>query len=153
MRWLGIVVIGDRITLVDAEVPDQGPLILQTDQSWTLQAGDRAAAYRVMHQRVADYIRENGIVRTVIKASAVSQGGMGKAHLEAAELRGVVMCAAASSAQTQCLAKGHISRTFGKRKVDEYVADRGFWNDNILGNLRAGSREAAMLLLAARDGT
>jgi hypothetical protein len=152
-RWLGIVVLGDRITAVDAEVPDDGPLILQADQSWSLQAGDRGMAYHVMHQRVADYIREHGIARAVIKASAVSQGGMGKAHLDAAELRGVITCAGAASTQTQCLAKGHISRTFGKRKVDDYVADKDFWINNILGNLRAGSREAAMLLLAARDET
>ena len=76
-RWLGIVVSGDRITVVDVEVPDHGPLILQSDQSWPLQAGDRSRAYHVMHQRVADYVREHGIARTVIKASAVSQGKMG----------------------------------------------------------------------------
>jgi hypothetical protein len=149
-RWLEIVVSGDRLTVVDVEVTDHGPLILQTDQSWTLQAGDRARAYHVMHQRVADYVREHGIARTVIKASAVSQGKMGKAHLDAAELRGVVMCAAAAGCETQCLAKGHISRTFGERKVDEYVADKGFWEGNVVGQLRAGSREAAMILLAAR---
>ena len=60
------------------------------------------------------------------------------------------MCAAAAGSETQCLAKGHISRTFGERKVDQYVADKGFWEDNVLGQLRAGSREAAMILLAAR---
>jgi hypothetical protein len=103
-----------------------------------------------MHQRVSDYVQEHGIVRTVIKASAVSKGGMGKAHLDAAELRGVVMGAAAAASETQCLAKGHISRTFGERNVDAYVADQRFWEGNVVGALRAGSREAAMLLVAAR---
>jgi hypothetical protein len=149
-RWLGIVVSGDRVTSVDAEVPDHGPLILQADQSWSLQAGNRASAYGVMHQRVCDYIREHGITRTVIKASAVSQGGMRKANLDAAELRGVVMCAAAVASETQCLAKSHISRTFGERNVDDYVADEPFWDSNVAGALRTGSREAAMLLLASR---
>ena len=149
-RWLGVVVTGERLTVVDAEVPDDGPLILQADQSWPLQAGNRAKAYHVMHQRIGDYIREHRIARTVIKASAVSRSGMGKTNLDAAELRGAIMCAAAAASETQCLAKGHISRTFGKRKVDEYVADKAFWDSEILGNLRVGSREAAMILLAAR---
>jgi hypothetical protein len=149
-RWLGVVVTGDKATLVDAKVPDHGSLVLQADESWSLQVGDRARAYHVMHQRVSDYIREHRITRTVIKASAVTQGAMRKANLDAAELRGVIMCAAAGISETRCLAKGHISRTFGERKVDEYVADASFWDSKVVGYLRAGSREAAMVLLAAR---
>jgi hypothetical protein len=70
-------------------------------------------------------------------------------HLDAAELRGVVMCAATVST-VQCLAKNLVSRKFGERKVDEYIKDGGFWDTNMTGDLRAGSREAAMMLLAAR---
>lgn len=149
-RWIGIVVSGDRVTLVDAEVPKAGPLALQSDQSWSLQGGDRANAYDVMYRRVRDYIQEHGIARTVIKASALSQGGVRMGHLDSAELRGVVMCAAAAST-VKCLAKNLISRRFGERKVDEYVKDTDFWDANVTGDLRAGSREAAMMLLAARD--
>ena len=62
------------------------------------------------------------------------------------------MCAAATACKkTECLAKAGISRTFGSRKVDEYVRDDGFWKSNVTGTLRAGSREATMVLLAARD--
>ena len=60
------------------------------------------------------------------------------------------MCATAAMSETQCLAKNHISRTFGERKVDEYVADKAFWDAEVIGELRAGSREAVMVLLAAR---
>ncbi len=47
--------------------------------------------------------------------------------------------------------KAHISKTFGDRKVDEYLKDDDFWSKQISsGQLRIGSREAAMVLLAAR---
>jgi hypothetical protein len=105
-----------------------------------------------MHQQVADYAKENGIKRGVIKASALSQSKTKKAHLEAAELRGVVMCALASATTAKCRAKAHMSKTFGERKVDEYVQDDGFWKERTEGKgLRKGSREAAMVILAERD--
>jgi hypothetical protein len=47
-RWLGVVVSGDKVTIVDAEVPDSGPLVVLADQSWPLQQGDRIPAYVVM---------------------------------------------------------------------------------------------------------
>jgi hypothetical protein len=148
-RWVGIVVSGDVLTVVDAEVPKSGPLNLQSDQSWCLQDGDRASAYDVMYRRVRDYIQEHRIARTVVKASALSQGSTRMGHLTSAELRGVVMCAAAAST-VQCLAKNFISRRFGNWRVDEYVRDSNFWDENVVGELRAGSREAAVMLLAAR---
>jgi hypothetical protein len=151
-RWIGIVVASDKITLVDAEVPRSGAIVLQGDHSWLLQKGDRPSAYRVMHQQIADYVRENCIGRAVVKASAVSLGGTKKAHLEAAELRGVVIAATATFAKTVTIAKNHISRTFGDRKTDEYLADDTFWSGQLAGKgLRVGSREAAMVLLAARN--
>jgi hypothetical protein len=149
-RWVGIVVSGDTLTMVDADVPKTGRLNLQSDQSWSLQDGDRARAYDVMYRRVRDDIQEHRIARTVVKASALSQGSTRIGHLTSAELRGVVMCAAAAST-VQCLAKNVISRRFGSRKVDEYVKDSNFWGENIVGDLRAESREAAMILLAARN--
>ncbi|HEY8094563.1 MAG TPA: hypothetical protein VIE65_00520 [Methylobacter sp.] len=149
-RWVGIVVSSDKIIMVDAEIPKSGPLILQSDIGFRLQKGARPAAYAVMHQNVSDYVRENKIAQVIIKASAVSLGGTKKAHLEAAELRGVVMAASASITDTICLAKGNISKTFGARKVDEYLSDDAFWEAEISGSIRSLGREAAMLLLAAR---
>jgi hypothetical protein len=150
-RWLGIVVVSEKVMAVDAEVPDVGPLVIQADHTWNLQDGERAEAYRIMHQHIADYVRESRIKKVVIKASALSMGSTKMVHLEAAELRGVVAGAAASSAPTVFIAKAHMSRTFGKRKVDDYVKDNEFWNTEVSGKpVRIGSREAAMVLLAAR---
>jgi hypothetical protein len=151
-RWLGLIVSSNKVTIVDAEIPVSGSIIIQGDHSWALQKGDRASAYCIMHQHIADYVRENNIDRVIIKASALSMGSTKKAHLEAAELRGVVICAAASVTKTQLISKAHISRTFGDRKVDDYIADNMFWSKELEGAaLRVGSREAAMVLLAARN--
>jgi hypothetical protein len=151
-RWIGVVVAPDKVTAVDAEVPPSGPLIIQADHSWPLQKGHRASGYKVLHQQLADYCREHEIKRAVIKGSAVNpRGGTTKAHLEAAELRGVAIAACASVANTDTIAKATIRRTFGQRKVDDYVADNNFWGKEVIGtSLRVGSREAAMVLLAAR---
>lgn len=151
-RWIGLVIGSDRVTAVDAEVPPCGPLVIRADHSWPLQKGSRASAYRVLHQQVADYCREHEIERAVIKGSSVNRGGTTMAHLEAAELRGVVIAACATVADTDTVAKSRISRTFGERKVDEYIADNNFWTREVGGvALRIGSREAAMVLLAARN--
>ena len=32
-RWVGIVVTGDKVIVVDAEVPDVGQLVLQNDDT------------------------------------------------------------------------------------------------------------------------
>jgi hypothetical protein len=150
-RWLGVTVSGDRVTFVDAEVEDQGPLVLQNDQTWALQSGNRAEAYSVMAQQIADYVRENGVKRVVVKESAVSGGAATKALLHSAELRGAVLAALGSIVTTEVKSKASISKTFGDRNVNEYVADNEFWKKEVVGvNLRAGSREAAMVLLAAR---
>ncbi|WP_159006361.1 hypothetical protein [Bradyrhizobium sp. S69] len=149
-RWLGVVVSGDKVTIVDAEVPDTGPLVIQADESWPLQQGERVPAYVVMAQQVSNYVTENRIKLAVVKASAVSLGGTKKAHLESAELRGVVMAALGTITNVELRSKGVISKTFGKRKVDAYVKDDGFWQKECVGQLRSGSREAAMVLLAAR---
>jgi len=150
-RWLGVVVSGDKITVIDAEVPDTGPIVVQSDQSWPLQSGDRIEAYVVMAQQVANFATENEIDLAVVKESAVSLGGTKKAHLESAELRGVVLCALGSVTKVELQSKGVISRTFGARKVDEYLSDDAFWKQQCRGaKLRAGSREAAMIVLAAR---
>ena len=80
-----------------------------------------------------------------------SRGGVKLAHLESAEVRGVVIAASRSVCPVSCVKTATISRTFGKRKVDEIVRDEAFWKENVAGvPLRAGSREAALLLIADR---
>ncbi len=103
-----------------------------------------------MHDQVVDYLPNNKIDRVVVKASAFSQSS-GKSHLDAAELRGVVMAAAATVATVSVRAKAQISKTFGARKFDEYLKDDEFWSKEISGAaLKKGSRDAALLLLVER---
>lgn len=151
VRWVGIVASGDKVTMVDVEVPVTGPLVVQMDQTLKLQTGDRSAAYNTLYHQLANYFGEQLTNKVIVKASAVSKGSVSLAHLSSAEVRGVVMAAAASICETQSVAKSTISKSFGKRKVDEYLGDDQFWSDNFNGtNLRAGSREAAILLVAAK---
>lgn len=151
-RWAGISVSSDRITVVDATVEVGQPLVINADQSFKLQQSSRPEAYRTIYDQVADYLTSHGIQRVIVKASAVSQGGSGLAHLEAAEVRGVVMAAAASVCGVSAKSKAQISKTFGSKKFDEYVKDDAYWTTAVAGvALKKGSREAALLILAERD--
>jgi hypothetical protein len=152
-RCVGFVVVGEVITLVDAEIPDDpgAPITIVADNTWRLPSGARPSAYNVLHQICADYVRENGIASVVVKASALPTGPTKLGHLTSAEVRGVIVAAAASVCNVKTLSKAVISRTYGDRKVDEYIQDDTFWNDNTIGGkLRKTSREAAMLVIAAR---
>jgi hypothetical protein len=150
-RWLGIHVSGEAVTIVCADVNETGPIMIVADETWKLQGGDRSKAFRTMYTRLADYTAERKVSRAVIKESALSLRGMKKAHLLAAELRGVTICAVASACEVTQVAMAAISRNFGERKAEEYIKDNDFWKDNLIGaSMRSGSREAAMLILASR---
>lgn len=154
-RCVGFVVVGDVVTVVDAEVPDKAddPVTVVADDSWKLQKGDRAEAYDVMYRRCTNYLKENNVAKVVVKASALTMGSTKLGHLKSAELRGVVIAAAASVTSVQTIAKALISRTYGDRKVDEYLQDDDFWDERTTGgSLRKNSREAAMIVIAARNG-
>jgi hypothetical protein len=153
VRWLGVNASTDAVTVVDAEIPDDDwPIVIRSDDTWRLQKGDRAA-YSVLYRQCADYVRENKIGAVIVKASAVmGRGSATLALLTSAEVRGVVMAAAAAQCAVKALSKAVISRTCGDRKVDEYVADDQFWSSHTTGGaLRKLSREAAMLLIAVRN--
>lgn len=153
-RWLGLTASKDSVVVVDAEIPDEfdEPIIIRSDDTWRVQTGDRAAAYSVLHKQCADYIQENRIDAVLVKASAVTgRGAATVGFLLSAEVRGIVIAAAASRCPVKTLSKAVISKTYGDRKVDEYVADDAFWTDKTTGGtLRRLSRETAMLLIAAR---
>lgn len=153
-RSVGVVVVGEAVTIVLAQVPkDDGPVVILADSTWKLQAGERAPAYAVMHQRLVDYLHENKIDEVVVKASALPTGsGARLGLLTSAELRGVIIAAAASVCGVRVIAKGIVSKTYGKRKVDEYIEDDGFWDKETTGGkLRKMSREAAMFVISSRD--
>ncbi|MBK5008625.1 hypothetical protein IAE33_000485 [Pseudomonas sp. S60] len=151
-RCVGLMVGSGEVTVVDTQIPDDcdAPISLVTDVTWKLPTGDRQKGYETLFHRCKDYLEVNGIDQVVVKASSVPQG---KAHgglLDSAELRGVIMCAAASACETRVLKKEVISRTYG-RKVDDCVNDDAFWAEKLEGaKLRKGSREAAMLVIAHR---
>ncbi len=149
-RWVGIVVSGDKVIAVDAEIPDSDPIVLQADQTFHLQDGEKSSALNHLFHQLSDYLRENGISRVVVKASAVAKGG-GLSHLHSAELRGVVMAAASERCDVNVMSKAQVSKRFGDRKADDYISDGGFWEENVDGvKLRIGSREAALMLLSER---
>lgn len=154
-RYLGMSASSGAVTVVEAEIPDDtsAPIVILGDSTWKLQKGDRAAAYAVLHQQCVDHIRENKIDGVVIKASAVPQGAAKLNLLVSAEVRGVVMAAAASvCSNTTDVTAGSISRNYGDRKIAEYIADDGFWASITTGGaLRKTSREATMLLVSNRN--
>ena len=154
-RWLGLAVGADEIKVVEAEIPDDAnaPVVIKSDHTWPIQAGDRPKAYEVMHRQLVNYTKENGISRAVLKASATGKGmTMKLSHLRAAELRGVAICALASVTDVKTVTKSYVSRNFGERTADEYLKDNDFWTKEVTGAaLRAGSRPAALVILAARQ--
>lgn len=149
-RWMGIAVSSAKAVLVTA-IEDAGkPLEIVADDTVDLHSGDRAAAYKVMYDQVSDRVAHNKVDEVFIKSSAWTSG-MKLAHLEAAELRGVVIAAAGTNARVHIVSSAQISRTFGARKFDEYVKDKSFWPPKVSGaQLREGSKPAALLLIAAR---
>lgn len=150
-RWMGVTVSGDKVVLVTALEQDGEPLEILSDETINLHTGDRAAAYKIMHDKVCDRVAHTKADEVFIKASAVSMAGTKLAHLEAAELRGVVIAAAGTGAIVKAVSSAQISRTFGARKFEDYVKDDSFWTAKVAGaRLRAGSRPAALLLVAAR---
>ncbi|WNF11718.1 hypothetical protein RKE57_06150 [Stenotrophomonas geniculata] len=156
-RYVGFTVVGQSVTVVHADVPNDInlPIEIVLDATWPVQDGHRPEALNVLYQRCASSLKEHGAAHVVVKASALAQaGGTKLAHLESAECRGVVVAAAASIGKpVSILSKAAISKTYGNRKVDEYLKDDQFWCKNTVGHkLRKTSREAAMLIVAARNG-
>ncbi len=152
-KWMGITVSGDKLSIVTLEY-DNESIIAVDEMTWQLQKGEaRPAGYRFMLERVCNYVTEKAIQIVVIKGSSVARQGMSRAHLVTAELRGVVMAATAQpGVAVKVLDKGVVSKTFGKRKVDEYLDDDTFWAEHLDNQvtIKKGSREAALFVLAAR---
>lgn len=149
-KYLGIVVSGAQLDAVHLEI-DGSRAVVTNQFTWKLQSGDEVLAYAAMHDRVKDYVKNNAIEKVVVKASAVGKNKPTLAHLKSAELRGVICVASVGGgASTTLIQKGTISRTFGDRKVDEYVNDDSFWDIKVIGDLAKGRREAALLVLSKR---
>lgn len=126
-----------------------GAFELEASKTLHLQSGERPAAYHVIFDQVAALVTEGKLDCACIKASGLSLAGTKKAHLEAAELRGVVQAACASACNVQLVSKANVSRTFGDRKVDVYLKDDSFWKEQGLESLAKGKREAAFQVVAS----
>lgn len=152
-RWAGIVVSGSTVCVVDAEIPadKDEPISILSEIKWTLQKGDTPSAYAVMHNRCLNFLRENKIELTVIKESAAGKG-LGMAMLKSAELRGVIMAAASCAGKVATVSKAVVTRTYGKRSVNEYIDDDDFWTEQTdSDDLKKWAREPAMYLVALRN--
>lgn len=150
----GVVVGGESVTVVYAEVSSDAndPIVVISDNTIKLQKGERGEALSVMYARCVDLFTQTKTESAVIKASALSMSGMKLAALASAEVRGVVIAAAASKTAVAMLAKAKVSKTYGERKVDEYLSDDSFWAAKAIGiKLKKSSREAAMLIIASRN--
>jgi hypothetical protein len=154
----GLVVVGDKTTVVYADVPDDAdvPITILSDDSWKMQVGARGSALDYLYKRVKNFFGEHQIDLIVVKGSAVTQGKATLALLESAETRGAVIAAAASVTSVDVLTKAAISKSYRhkkypKRDVDDIVGDDVFWEAELAGaKLRKTSREAALLILASR---
>lgn len=154
-RVLGLTTSKDGVLYVDVEIPDNEdePLTILEDGNWKLQKGDRSNAYQVLHQQCSDYVQEANVDKVLVKASAVMGGMSAKLGLlQAAEVRGVIIAASASTCPVKQVSKAVVSRVYGDRKVDDYINDDAFWEKNTSGiSLRKMSREAVMLVIASRN--
>jgi hypothetical protein len=152
-EWLGVEVEREKVTWVRAKIPDDAdaPIEILGDETLLLQQGARAQAYPVIHATLSGLAE--GMDLVVVKASEGGRHAATQGRLEAAELRGVAICALAGKTSTTSIKKASISRTFGERKTDEYIDDDRFWEESVTGRkMRKGSRLAAMVIIAERKG-
>lgn len=149
MTVISVAVTSDEIVLVEGSYNNDNTVTIIKDETFNLEEGDRQIAYVVMHKRIADRLL-HGVDQVIVKASAGGQYAAKTGVLHSAELRGVFLSAVPSAVRVTQLQKSAVSRTFGSRKVDDYIKDDAFVAEHFSGSkLRKGSREAAILLLAA----
>jgi hypothetical protein len=145
----GIVVSSSEADVVVLSVEDEN-LSFLGKSVFKVQTGGRAEAYRVLQEYLTDYLQDQKVAGVYVQASAVNRKGTTLGHLHSAELRGVCYAAAASACATVTpVNKGVVSRKFGERKVDEYVADSDFWKEHGLEAVPKGMRPAAFLVVCS----
>src|SRR4051794_2940549 len=96
-RLVGVTVGSDLVCVVLLTHDAGDKFTHEDDTKIHLQKGERSGAYNVIHGQFSDYVRQHKANAVCIKGSAVSINGRSMAHLEAAELRGVVRAAASST--------------------------------------------------------
>jgi hypothetical protein len=68
-NWIDLIAGRNEVLAVQVEIPDDNaPVVIQEDFAWPLQwplqKGERPAAYRVLHEQVANYCREHRIANS-----------------------------------------------------------------------------------------
>lgn len=148
-KLIGVTVVANQIHVALLTKDATNGFTLDDQTTMNLQDGDRPAAYSEIHGQFLDYVRQHHVKCVCVKGSAVSQGGTGLAHLQAAELRGVIQAAAATAGvEVRIMIKATTSRKFGTRKVDEYLKDDDYWKGLGLPKLKKGLREAAFAAIS-----
>ena len=150
MKAVGVVIVSDKIVMVEGDVRADGTVALTKDEAFDLEDGERHLAYNVMHRRIADRF-SSGADRVVLKASSGGKFSGTQASLNAAELRGVFLSALPHRVDVIQLHAKNVSRDFGSRKIGDYIKDEVWWSQNFTGNCRQGSREAALMIIASLD--
>lgn len=149
MSVIAAVVTSEKIVLTEGTINADQTVTIVKDETFDLEKGERQLGYVVMSKRLKDRLSQ-GIDQVVLKASSGGRNPATSAVLHAAELRGVFLASVPDDIPVRQLQKNNLSRNFGSRKVDEYLKDDTFFDENFKGtNLRKGSREAAFLLLSA----
>lgn len=144
----GILVGADEVHVTLLTKEDDATLTVNDQTTLRLQTGARPQAYNILQRQFDDYVRQNNVECVCVKSSAVNRSGTKLAHLEAAELRGVIQSAAAGVCQVKLMNKAATSRTFGSRKVDEYLKDDEFWREQGLDDVKKGMRESAFIAIS-----
>lgn len=145
---IGVVVGSDYVDVVLLQQSGPNTFTVQDETTLTLQTGDRPTAYSVLRDQFSDYLQQHHAVCVCIQQTALSRRGITMGHMLAAELRGVIQAAAAAScSQVRLVSKATVSRTFGDRKVDEYLGDDSYWQTIGLAGLKKGLRHAAFVVV------
>lgn len=150
--WLSVIPCKDACVVVHARPSDDRSILLQVvhEHTWSVDLRNKCASYPALKRIFNEYVVQHGIDAIVLKKGHLGSEGRGHASMiSAGELRGVIYIAC-----EQCdifeINRCVVSRTYGDRKVGEYINDSHFWNERVNGISKSRlHREAAILLLAA----
>lgn len=149
--WAGLQLSGNGIAVVVLDCSKEEYVVFD-DTNILLQQGDRSEAYAILMQHLEDFLREKNVKTVCMKASAVPRFGFSLAHLQTAELRGIAIATVKNlGCDLFLIPKSTLSQRYGSRKADEYIKDDQFWNNKLDREIRKGSREAALLVVAAKE--